>query len=248
LSHLAERAVVVTNALYQEIHGSSDSGAPTVAPRIGTTSLALEAGWLRVQREFGFGALVAESFGTPKAFLASPLVKPFGIAGMHFPFTGEALVLRDLPALILGVDLGHEMAHQRGFAREDEANVLGFLVARASDDSLARYGAYVFLQRQLLSALQRVSPEEARALSERRVAGVTRDLEELRVYWAPTQGVARAAASRANDVMLRSHGVPEGIASYQGSVWVLVALARARGEEVLFPSPPPPVASEMPLP
>jgi len=248
LRRLAERAVETSNLLYQEIHGSEDSGEKTEAPPIDAMSPALEAGWSRVQQEFEFDAHVSDNFGAPKAFLASPLVKPFGIAGMHFPFTGEALVLGDLPALILGIDLGHEMAHQRGFAREDEANVLGFLVARASDDLLARYGAHVFLQRQLLTALQRVSPDEARELSERRFAGVDRDLEDLRLYWAPAQGVARAAASRANDVMLRSHGVPEGVASYQGSVWVLVALARARGDEVLFASPPAPTAFRAPDP
>jgi hypothetical protein len=235
LRHLAARAVEVSNLLYRQVHGSSDAGAPTAAPPIPETSEALEAAWERVRAELDLGPLLSEPHGRPKPFLASPLVKPFGVAGMHFPFTGEALVLRDLPAVILGLDLGHEMAHQRGFAREDEANVMGFLVARASDDLVARYGAYVFLQRQLLAALQRVAPNDARELAAARDPGVARDLDDLRAYWEPTQGIARAAASRANDAMLRSHGVPEGVASYQGSVWVLVALARERGEGVLFP-------------
>lgn len=246
LHRLALRAVETSNLLYREIHGSEDAGEPTSAQPISSASRALDEAWARVQQEFRFHPLVAKDFGAPKAFLASRMVKPFGIAGMHFPFTGEALVLGDLPAVIQGIDLGHEMAHQRGFAREDEANVLGFLVARASDDPVARYGAYVFLQRQLLSALQSVSPSEARELARSRDPGVTRDLEDLRAYWEPTQGVARAAATRANDVMLRSHGIPEGVSSYQGSVWVLIALARARGEEVLFPPPPAPAVSQAP--
>ena len=65
------------------------------------------------------------------------------------------------PGVLLGKDLGHEMAHQRGFSSESDANVLGTLVAARSSDPLARYSAYSFLQRQLVTALQRVSSSDA---------------------------------------------------------------------------------------
>jgi hypothetical protein len=115
--------------------------------------------------------------------------------------------------------------------------VLGFLVAQRSSDPATRYGAYFFLQRQLVSALQRIAPEAARDVAQLRDPGIVRDLEHLREFWRPAQGVAGEVGSRVNDAMLRSHRIPEGVASYQGSVWVFVALARSHGEEILFGEP-----------
>lgn len=234
LRPLAERAVALANLHYRELHGNADSGTPTASTSISEAAPALERGWAQLSQEYDLPAIVSRSFGEPKAFLASEIMKRFGVAGMHFPFTGEALILRDLPGSERGRDLGHEMAHQRGFASESDANVLGFMVAQRSGDPAVRYGAYFFLQRQLVSALQRISPEAAREVAQLRDPGVSRDLAFLRDFWRPAQGVAGEVGNRVNDAMLRSHRVPEGIASYQGSVWVFVALVRAHGESALF--------------
>jgi hypothetical protein len=129
------------------------------------------------------------------------------------------------------------MAHQRGFASESDANVLGFLASRGSSDPVTRYGAYFFLQRQLISALQRVSPAAAREVARMRDPGITRDLEHTREFWRPAQGIAGTIGSRVNDAMLRTHRIPEGVASYQGSVWVFIALAREGGDRALFGEP-----------
>jgi len=234
LHHLALRSVDRLNELYREVHGSSDAGAATEAPDLADLVPGLDSGWARVVADFGLAPQLNRRHGDPKTFLSTPLMKRFGVAGMHFPYTGEALVLSDLPGVLLGVDMGHEMAHQRGVAREADANVLGFLVAAASDDPLSRYSAHHFLNRQLVTALQRVAPAEAREVTRMREPGVARDYAHVREFWQPAQGVAGATATRVNNAMLRSHGIPEGVASYQGSVWVLVAVAREWGEEKLF--------------
>ena len=234
LHHLALQSVERLNELYREVHGSGDAGEATAAPDLATLVPGLRSGWARVVADFDLAPQMTRRHGDPKTFLSTPLMKRFGVAGMHFPYTGEALVLSDLPGVLLGMDMGHEMAHQRGIAREADANVLGFLVAAASDDPLARYSAHHFLNRQLVSALQRVAPAEAREVARMREPGVARDYAHVREFWEPAQGVAGAAATRVNDAMLRSHGIPEGVANYQGSVWVLVAVARAWGEDKLF--------------
>jgi hypothetical protein len=237
LRPLAERAVELANLHYRELHGSDDGGAPTPSHPISEVAPTLESGWARIQEMYDLPEAVTKRYGPPKTFLATGVMKRFGVAGMHFPYTGEALILHDLPGAERGRDLGHEMAHQRGFASEADANVLGFLAARESRDPASRYGAFFFLQRQLISALQRVSPEAAREVARMRDPGITRDLEYLREFWRPAQGVAGQIGSRVNDAMLRSHRIPEGVASYQGSVWVFVALAREGGEEALFGEP-----------
>jgi hypothetical protein len=234
LQPLAERAVEIANLLYSEVHGSPDGGVPTPASPISVVTPTLEDGWARLQVVYDLPEAVAGRYGPPKSFLSGGIMKQFGVAGMHFPYTGEALILHDLPGAERGRDLGHEMAHQRGFASESDANVLGFLVARESTDPATRYGAYFFLQRQLISALQRVAPAAAREVARTRYPGINRDLEYTREFWRPAQGVAGAIGSRVNDAMLRTHRIPEGVASYQGSVWVFIALAREGGESALF--------------
>ena len=235
LRALAERAVERTNELYEELHGADDIGEPTsAAPSLSDVVPSLEIGWDRVREDLGLPDRVSVPHGPPKRIFATPLIKRLGISGIYFPYTGEALVLSDLPGVVLGKDLGHEMAHQRGFSSESDANVLGTLVAARATDALVRYSAYSFLQQQLISALQRVSSTDAEEVVQRRVPGVRRDLAALAVYWQPAQTPVAAAASRVNDALLRTHGVSEGVASYQGSTWVFISLARERGSEILF--------------
>jgi len=46
-----------------------------------------------------------------------------GIGGVYFPFTGEANVNISMPHTSIPFTACHEMAHQIGFAREDEATL-----------------------------------------------------------------------------------------------------------------------------
>jgi len=232
---LARRAVELTNALYLEVHGVEDAGHPTEAAPRREIVRDLEAGWERLAERPGIPDRVAARHGTPKSFWTGRIFRRFGVAGMYFPYTGEALVLRDLPGMTLPRDLAHEMAHQRGFASESDANALAFLVAREAEDPRVRYAAYAFLQDQLLGALQRVDRGAASELRGQRLPGVLRDLQDRAEYWSAARGWTRTVGQTVNHAMLRAHGVREGIASYQGSVWVFVALAREEGPEALFP-------------
>lgn len=235
LEALALEAVRATNRIYLELHGTDDAGEPTRALSWDSLTSSLEEGWRAVEERHDLGVRTGRH-GTPKPLLATPLVKRLGIGGFHFPFTGEALVLRDLPASRQGLTLAHEMAHQRGVARESDANVLAFLVAREAPHPLARYGAYFFLHRQLAWTLAEACPECAREVRDERLPGVVRDAVEAARYWAVADGPAALMATRLNHTMLRSHGIPEGVASYRGSAGVFVALARRDGPGALFPS------------
>ena len=52
------------------------------------------------------------------------------IAGMYFPFTVESNINADGPFFTIPATMGHEMAHQCGFMREDEANFIGYLACK----------------------------------------------------------------------------------------------------------------------
>ena len=75
------------------------------------------------------------------------------ISGVYTYYTGEANINTNFPDYTLPYTAAHEMAHQRGIAREDEANFVAFLVCIASDDEYIRYSGYLNLYDYVSSAL-----------------------------------------------------------------------------------------------
>ena len=66
-----------------------------------------------------------------------------GLSGFYMPFTGEPNFNDAQPDFDLPYVIAHEKAHQRGFAREDEANFIAFLVCVNSTDPYLRYSGYL---------------------------------------------------------------------------------------------------------
>ena len=54
------------------------------------------------------------------------------ISGVYTYFTGEANINTNFPDYTIPYTAAHEMAHQRGIAREDEANFIAVLVCISS--------------------------------------------------------------------------------------------------------------------
>jgi len=75
----------------------------------------------------------------PKLVLLSPLMSYLGIGGIFIPYTCEANVNATLPDWEIPFTSAHELAHQRGFAREEEANYVGYLACRAHPDRDFQY-------------------------------------------------------------------------------------------------------------
>jgi hypothetical protein len=234
LQELTAHALEAANRAYLELHGIPDAGHPT--PTLPPDSLvpALEAGWEAVAARFDLPSRVERRHGAPKAWLVTPLIRRMGLSGMYFPFTAEALALRDLPGARMPTTLAHEMAHQRGVTSEADANVLAFLVAREAPHPQARYAAHLFLRGQFLTALAGACPECVDPLRDLHLPGLRRDLADLTRYWLRARGPLSDAAGRMNHAMLRSHGIPEGTASYRGSTWILAALALEEGPAAFF--------------
>lgn len=81
------------------------------------------------------------------------------ITGVYTFFTGEANINTNSPDYAIPYTAAHELAHQRGIAREDEANFVAFLVCTRSDDAYLRYCGYLGLCEYVLNALYRADPD-----------------------------------------------------------------------------------------
>ena len=67
-----------------------------------------------------------------KPVMLSPLMSYTHVTGIYSYFTGETNINTDFPDYTIPFTAAHEMAHQRGIAREDEANFIAFLVCRTA--------------------------------------------------------------------------------------------------------------------
>lgn len=165
----------------------------------------------------------------PKLLSSSALFSYLGITGVYLPFTAEAYVNSTLPDVELPFSASHETAHRLGFAREDEANYLGYLACRLHPDRDFRYAGTLGASAYALAALGRVDPVNALELSERRSPAVRRDLRALADWSKRYRSRAADVGHAVNDAFLRSQGQRDGLRSYGRMVDLLIAEQRQAG-------------------
>lgn len=154
-------------------------------------------------------------FGPPKPLLLSALLSRFGVSGIYSPFTGEANYNDESPACDLPYVIAHEKAHQRGYAREDEANFIGFLVCINATDPFIRYSGYLQAMPRVMNVLALTNEDEYRALVPRIGDGPRADLQGRAAFWNLRENrVLSEVARRTNHTYLRANRVRSGIANY----------------------------------
>ena len=169
-------------------------------------------------------------YSPPKPVLASELMSYANIGGMFFPFTMESNINVDNPFFVVPWTMTHELAHQCGFMREDEANFIAYLACKQSDDALMRYSGYLLAYDNAVSALRKVDPEAAKAIGSGLSAAVRRDLAQRAEHWAQYEGPIQDVSNAANDTYLKANDQADGMRSYGRMVDLLLAEQRAEGE------------------
>jgi hypothetical protein len=178
------------------------------------------------------------SFGRAKPVLYSIGLSYSHISGVYFPFTGEANVNADAPMLGFASACNHEAAHQRGFAREDEANFLSYYVCTFSDNPSVRYSgamlALIHAMDQLYDADSDLYFELRGAYSE----GINRDLDANSAYWRRFDSPVSDTAQQVNNTFLKANMQQDGVKSYGRMVDLLIGLWRAGGISPAAPETP----------
>ena len=166
-------------------------------------------------------------YSVPKPVLASGLMSDAGIGGVFFPFTMESNVNTMIPFFTTPSTMVHELAHQCGFMREDEANFISYLACKQSDDPLMRYSGLLLAYDHSMSVLRGVDPEAASRIREGLPQAVQRDLAQRERFWAEHEGVITDISRSANDLYLKANRQTDGIQSYGRMVDLLLAERRA---------------------
>ncbi|MBQ3483620.1 MAG: DUF3810 domain-containing protein [Clostridia bacterium] len=162
-----------------------------------------------------------------KPVLASKAMSYTHITGVYSYFTGEANLNVAFPDYTIPYTAAHELAHQRGIARENEANFVAFLVCMASDDPYIRYSGALNLLEYVSSALARADAARYRAWLKGLDARVRGELVAYSHFFDTYRdSSASLVAGAVNDTYLKLHGNEAGTASYGLVVELAVAYFR----------------------
>jgi hypothetical protein len=150
----------------------------------------------------------------PKPVYFSHLWSYTGIVGMYFPFFGEANVNVDSPDLSLPFTICHEIAHVRGVAREEDANLVGFLACMASDRDDFQYCGYQYALVYCMNDLYHADPEYHKELYQKIPEGTLRDWSAKNAYWDQFEGPVEETSEKINDSFLKANQQELGVRSY----------------------------------
>ena len=167
------------------------------------------------------------SFGRAKPVLYSKGMSQTRITGVYFPFSGEANVNDNAPDLFFAATVLHEAAHQRGFAREDEANFLAFYVGAHSNDTASEYSSVMLALVHAMNALYAQDEAKFGELRDKYTLGMNDDLQSNREYWDAYEGRAAQVSEQVNDNFLKSNLQADGVKSYGRMVDLLIGLWRS---------------------
>lgn len=176
----------------------------------------LAPAFARVQQRLGLP--VSARPGRPKRSLFNPYFRWAAIDGVTNPLVPEIMVASDLTPAEVHATVAHEWAHLAGYASEDEASFVGWLICLEAGGA-ARYSAWLFALLKAAGA----SPAEGREWLRRGGPEVVADIRAIQARYLRSSETVREAASATYDQFLRANRVKGGIESYDAVLQLMLA-------------------------
>src|SRR5690242_7808452 len=153
-----------------------------------------------------------------------------GFTGYYNPFTGEAQINTTVPQMLRPYIATHEIAHQLGYAKENEANFVGYLAAVNSQDTLFHYSCYLDLFLYTNREIYYFDSLSSGRMMEKLHPLVKADLQELRQFSLAHQSVLEPLISWMYGNYLKLNNQPKGLHSYNAVVGMLIAYYKKYGK------------------
>jgi hypothetical protein len=216
LESIGLQIVSGVNSNYDLARGSGDRPTP---PERDAMLKSVEQAF---QSETLLGDANRGAFSDPKKLALSRLTSWAGVSGFYIPFTGEVTFNSDVPAFDLPMVIAHHKAHQRGYAREDEANFIGYVVCVNSTDPYVRYSGYLY-GLKVLEMLSKGNVDRYNDLLSRINDGPRADLRTRSEFWEGTKSPTLSAVSRRIfSAYLRVNRVHGGVKNFDEDVPLII--------------------------
>ncbi|MCQ2506085.1 MAG: DUF3810 domain-containing protein [Lachnospiraceae bacterium] len=164
---------------------------------------------------------------TPKAMVFSEVMSNINLTGIYTCYTMEANYNVNAADFKKGSTMCHELAHLRGFIKEDEANYISYLACMKSESKEMQYSGLMMALIYAGNALAEVDIEEYRKLWSTYSDGMIRDILANNEYWKQYQKKKVSQVSeKVNDNYLKANDEEDGVKSYGRVVDLLLAARR----------------------
>ena len=161
-------------------------------------------------------------YGTAKSSLMSLIQSYNGTSGYLNPLTGEAQVNSRIPKTGYPTTTCHEMAHQIGFAAENEANFVGFLASLYNDDIYFKYASYRMATRYAIFELYKRDPEKYWEVYKTIHSGIIKDFRASSNFWKAYENPFEPIVKKGYNAYLKSNKQQQGVDSYNYVVDLLI--------------------------
>ncbi|MFM2139648.1 MAG: hypothetical protein RJA57_1955 [Bacteroidota bacterium] len=168
-----------------------------------------------------------------KPSLFSYLGNYLGFQGYYNPFTGEGQVNTTVPRFLEPFVTTHEIAHQLGYAKENEANFVGYLACRLSPSYAFRYSVYYDMYHYALGELYQVDSNRVHAYRNTVHPQVRADEKEHRDFYRRYRNPVESLVMWGYGQFLKANNQPAGKRSYNEVVSWLVAYGKKYGLDAL---------------
>ncbi len=197
------------------------------APGFERSAAAAAVAYARVSDKYSFIHFAPQSL---KPSLFGALGNYLGYSGYYNPFSGEGQANTKVPGFLIPFVACHEMAHQAGYAKESEANFVGFLAARESQDSAMLYSTYLNLFLYANSELRRSDSSAAAQNYELLLPAVRQDISRYRAFLLEYDSPLGTMVDALYSSYLKLNEQPAGQRSYNQVVIWLMAYYRKEGK------------------
>ncbi|MEI2756925.1 MAG: DUF3810 domain-containing protein [Chitinophagaceae bacterium] len=183
-----------------------------------------------VAKKFQFLKYYSESI---KPSIYSYLGNYLGFQGYYNPFSGEAQVNTTIPRFLEPFVTTHEIAHQLGYARENEANFVGFLACRAYESNIFRYSVYFDMYNYTIIELYQRDSVLAKSYQEKRHPVLIKDVNEYRAFFKRYANPLQDIIMEGYGEFLKANNQPAGKKSYNEVVAWMIAYYKKYGIDAL---------------
>ena len=145
-----------------------------------------------------------------------------GFNGYLNPITNEAQVNTIIVPYKIPTTASHEIGHQLGFAKENEANFIACLATMNHPDPYFRYSGFTFALSYCLSEIYRREPDRVKEMTAKMNPGILKNYREVDEFWRkhtnPFEPIFHATYNR----YLIVNNQSDGMKSYSYVVALLV--------------------------
>ena len=169
-----------------------------------------------------------------KSSMFSPVGHWFGFTGYYNPFSGEAQLKTSIPVFLKPFVTLHEIAHQLGYGKENEASFVAYLTGKTSTDINFVYSIYFEMYRDAIFECMQTGEENVQLIEAIRKnvhLRVKYDSRDLHLYLLKNKNFIEPVMTGAYDQYLKLNNQPKGKATYNEVIAYLVAYMKRYGTE-----------------